>query len=70
MVLGMIFFSFVGLVVGGWIGAIGGELYAGKTSREAIRAGWGVLIGNVAAILIKMLFSAILLYYYLKGMFY
>ncbi len=69
MVLGMIFFSFVGLVIGGWVGAIGGELYAGKTSREAIRAGWGVLIGNVAAILIKMLFSGILLYYYFVGMF-
>lgn len=68
MLLGMIFFSFVGLIAGGWIGAIAGELYAGKTGHDAIRAGWGVLIGHIAAVFIKMLFSGILLFYYIRGM--
>jgi uncharacterized protein YqgC (DUF456 family) len=69
MLFGMIFFSFLGLVVGGWVGAIAGELYAGKTGHEAFRAGWGVLVGNIAAVLIKMLLSGIILFYYVKGMF-
>ncbi len=69
MLLGMIFFSFFGLVLGGLAGAIVGELYAGKTGHAALRAGWGVLIGNVTAILFKMLLSGIMLFYYVKAVF-
>jgi uncharacterized protein YqgC (DUF456 family) len=68
MVLGLIFFSVPGAFIGGWVGAIGGELYAGKTGRGAMRAGWGAFLGNLAAVGVKMGFTAVLVLIYIRAM--
>jgi hypothetical protein len=69
MVLGLIFFSLPGMFIGGWAGAVGGELYAGKSGKGAMRAGWGVFLGNLVAIGLKMAFSAVVVIIYIKAMF-
>jgi uncharacterized protein YqgC (DUF456 family) len=68
MVIGIFFIPPWGMIVGAFIGALVGELAAGKSGRKALRAGWGILIGNVLVIGLKLAFTAIVLFYYVKEM--
>jgi uncharacterized protein YqgC (DUF456 family) len=52
-----LFFPFPGLIVGPVVGAIAGELVAGKRLVSAGRAGWGTLLGNLAGMLGKLLIA-------------
>ena len=49
-----LFFGILGLFVGPVIGAIAGEFIAGKRMIDAGRAGWGSLLGNLGAMLGKL----------------
>lgn len=49
-----IFFAFPGLLVGPVVGAIAGEIIAGKRLVKAGRAGWGTLLGNIAGMIGKL----------------
>jgi uncharacterized protein YqgC (DUF456 family) len=49
-----LFFPFPGLIVGPVVGAIAGELVAGKRLVSAGRAGWGTLLGNIAGMIGKL----------------
>ena len=49
-----LFFGIVGLFVGPVIGAIAGEFIAGKRMIDAGRAGWGSLLGNLGAMIGKL----------------
>jgi uncharacterized protein len=49
-----LFIGIVGLLVAPVIGALIGELIAGKRLIDAGRAGWGSLLGNLAAMLGKV----------------
>jgi uncharacterized protein YqgC (DUF456 family) len=69
MILGIFFIPPWGMIVGAFIGAIVGELSVGKSGRKALRAGWGILIGNGLAIGLKLAFTAVALFYYIKEMF-
>jgi uncharacterized protein YqgC (DUF456 family) len=68
MIVGLAFFSFLGMFIGGLVGAVGGELYAGKTRDEALRAGWGVFVGNVFAVGLKLAYSGVVLFFFVKEM--
>ena len=52
-----LFFGLIGLFVGPVIGAIIGEVIAGKHMIDAGRAGWGSLLGNIAAMLAKLIIA-------------
>jgi uncharacterized protein len=52
-----LFFSLPGLLLGPIIGAIAAELIGGKRLVDAGRAGWGTLLGNLAALLGKLLIA-------------
>jgi len=52
-----LFFGLIGLFVGPVIGAIAGEVIAGKRMIDAGRAGWGSLLGNVGAMLAKLIIA-------------
>src|ERR1700737_1847111 len=50
-----IFFGIIGLFIGPVIGAVAGEFIAGKRMIAAGRAGWGSLLGNLGAMVGKLL---------------
>ena len=56
MLLGIFFFSPFGMLIGALAGGLIGELLSGSMAKEALRADWGVFVGN-------MLFTALKLTY-------
>jgi uncharacterized protein YqgC (DUF456 family) len=52
-----LFFGIIGLFVGPVIGAIAGEFIAGKRMIDAGRAGWGSLLGNLGAMIGKLIIA-------------
>ncbi|MDY6792210.1 MAG: DUF456 domain-containing protein [Thermodesulfobacteriota bacterium] len=69
MLVGFVFFPPLGIFIGAFFGALAGELFAGKDSKKALRAGWGSFIGNIAAIGIKLAFAGIVAFFYIKALF-
>lgn len=68
LILGIFLFPPWGMILGAIVGALAGELIAGKSGKEALRAGWGVLIGNLIVIGLKLAYSGIILFFYIKAM--
>ncbi|MEY2489343.1 MAG: uncharacterized protein QOC70_1285 [Verrucomicrobiota bacterium] len=60
-----LFFPFPGLIVGPIVGAIAGELVAGKRLVSAGRAGWGTLLGNLAGVLGKLTIALVMVSWFL-----
>src|SRR5258705_3984021 len=56
-----IFFGLFGLFVGPVIGAVAGEFIAGKRMIDACRAGWGSLLGNLGAMMGKLLIALVMI---------
>lgn len=53
-IVGLFFMPF-GLVLGPFLGAMLFELIAGRTTKEALRAGWGGLVGVLGSVLVNFL---------------
>jgi uncharacterized protein YqgC (DUF456 family) len=68
MIIGIFFIPPWGMIVGAFIGALVGELASGKSGGKALRAGWGILVGNILGIGLKLAFTAVVLFYYIKEM--
>ncbi|MDY6825514.1 MAG: DUF456 domain-containing protein [Thermodesulfobacteriota bacterium] len=72
-VIGMIVGIFIippwGIFIGALAGAIIGEALTGRQTTEAMRVGWGVFMGNVAGIALKLAYCMVVLFFYLKEMF-
>jgi uncharacterized protein YqgC (DUF456 family) len=60
-----VFFPFPGLIVGPVVGALAGELVAGKRLVSAGRAGWGTLLGNLAGMLGKLTIGLVMVSWFL-----
>ena len=56
-----IFFGIVGLFVGPVLGAVAGEFIAGKRMIDAGRAGWGSLLGNLGAMVGKLVIALVMI---------
>lgn len=69
MIIGLFFFPPWGIVIGGFLGALAGEAVVGKEGRKMLRAGWGVFVGNLAGIGLKLALSGVMLFFYVKEMF-
>ena len=69
MLIGVFFFPPLGIFIGGFIGALAGELLTTKKAKKALRAGWGVFIGIILSTGIKLAFCGIMLFFYIKEMF-
>jgi len=56
-----LFFGIIGLFVGPVIGAVAGEFIAGKRMIDAGRAGWGSFLGNLGAIIGRLLIALVMI---------
>ncbi len=68
MILGILFFPPFGMIIGAFLGAILGETLSGKPSQEALKAGWGVFLGIMMAILLKLIASGIMTFYFVRAL--
>ncbi|MEW6080081.1 MAG: DUF456 domain-containing protein [Thermodesulfobacteriota bacterium] len=69
MVIGIFVFPPVGIFAGALIGAIAGELAMGKSTGQAMRVGWGVLVGNFIGAAIKLAYCLTAFFFYITKMF-
>src|SRR6266581_1907650 len=56
-----LFFGIIGLFAGPVIGAVAGEFVAGKRMIDAGRAGWGSLLGNLGAMIAKLVIALVMI---------
>ena len=56
-----LFFGLIGLFIGPVIGAVIGEFVAGKKAIDAGRAGWGSFLGNLGAMIGKLVLALIMI---------
>jgi hypothetical protein len=69
MVLGIFFFPPWGIFFGAFFGGVIGEVWAGREGKEALRVGWGILWGNMIGIGLKLAYSSMVMFFYIKEMF-
>ena len=60
-----LFFPIPGLIFGPVVGAIAGELVAGKRLVSAGRAGWGTVLGNLAGMIGKLTIGLVMVSWFL-----
>jgi len=70
MLAGVFFFPPFGLFLGAFVGALVGELIARKGGQEALRAGWGVFVGIMVGTGLKLAFTGVILFFYIKELVY
>lgn len=68
MVIG-IFFSPWGMLLGGLVGAVVAEWLAYRETGQALRAGWGVIVGILLGTVLKLVLSAVMVYYFVRALF-
>ncbi|MBW2121824.1 MAG: DUF456 domain-containing protein [Deltaproteobacteria bacterium] len=69
MVIGFFLLPPWGMLAGAFLGALIGELITGKGGKQMFRAGWGVLVGNLLGIGLKLALSGVMFFFYVKEMF-
>jgi uncharacterized protein YqgC (DUF456 family) len=69
MLVGVLFFPPWGMLIGAFLGALAGELLAGKKGRKSLQAAWGVFVGNVVSIGFKLAYCGVILFFFVKAMF-
>lgn len=67
MIVGL-FFGPVGIIFGPVIGAFVGELLAGKSHHQAIRAAYGSFLGFIFGTISKLVVAGFLIYYYVEAL--
>jgi uncharacterized protein YqgC (DUF456 family) len=64
-----LFFTPVGMIVGLLIGAVAGELWAGRSEGDALKSGVATFAGTILAIVLKLGVAALLTVYVLVAIF-
>ena len=66
MIIGILFFPPFGMILGLFIGAVLGELIAGKKKWEALKIGTVTFAASMLMILAKLALSGVMTYYFIK----
>ena len=56
------------MILGAFLGAILGELTVGKEGHEALKAGWGVFLGVMFGMILKLILSGSMTFYFVKAL--
>lgn len=67
-ILGFLPVGPLGMLVGAFVGAWVGELLVGKQGAAALRAAWGVFVGTVMGIVMKLVVSAAITGYFIAAL--
>lgn len=67
MFLGVFFFPPWGILTGAFTGAFAGEMLEGRRGRDMIRVGWAIFVGNILSAGIKLSYSLVVIFFYLKA---
>ena len=62
-----IFFAPFGIILGPFLGAVAGELIAGKTLSAATHGGVGALLGFIAGVLLKFIACALFTWWFIQA---
>ena len=62
-----IFFAPLGIILGPFLGAVAGELVAGKDASAALRGGFGALLGFIAGVLLKFVACALFTWWFVQA---
>lgn len=68
MLLGVIFVPPLGIIVGAFLGAISGEIIAGKEASKALKAGWGVFVGMMVGMTLKLILAGVMTFYFIRAL--
>ena len=60
------FFPLFGVILGAFVGAVVGELVQGKDTQGALKAGWGVSLGVVLGIGLKLALTGVIAFYTIR----
>ena len=69
MIVGLLFFPPFGMLGGAFLGALLGEMMAGKEGSEALRPAWGVFVGIIIGTGLKLAVCGVIAYYWLTAAF-
>ena len=67
MTIGL-FFGPLGIIFGPFVGALLGELLAGKTSKKAVIAGFGSFVGFLFGTLVNLIVAGFLIFYAVQAL--
>ena len=67
--IGIFFFPPIGLIIGPFLGAFIGELTGGKETESALKAGFGSFIGFLTGVVLKLVVTGIMAYYFFVSIF-
>lgn len=67
--IGMLVFPPWGLIIGPFLGAVVGELSTGKQTSEAFKSGFSTFVGFLGGVVIKLMASGVMLFYFIKEAF-
>lgn len=68
MIIGIFVFPPWGIFFGSFAGAVLGEMIFGATGRDAVKIGWGVFLGSMMGMGVKLAFTLTLLFLYVYHM--
>jgi len=68
MIIGLIYAPPFGMIIGAFLGAFVAECMAGKSGSEALKAGWGVFIGVMVSMVLKLAASGVMTFYFIKAL--
>lgn len=69
IILGFFLFPPWGMFFGAFAGALAGELLVRKEGKEVLRAGWGVFVGTMVGIGLKLALCGVMVFFYVREMF-
>lgn len=69
MLLGMFFLPPLGMLIGTFLGAVIGELWAGQTNKAALKSGVATFLGFLAGTLLKLVFCLLMLIHFISKLF-